>query len=98
MQPAEVSQLPVMLALRWRAGDPVSLSVRVLDNDWTGTYTADVNGTAVTVVATLDGTDTVFVFTLAAGASTTLGAGRFDFQCRNTAGLTRFAGLAVVMS
>ena len=94
----EVSQLPIELRLRWQSGDPVSLAVRVVDLDWSGAHTATVGGMDMTATAVLDGTDTLFTWTLSAGDAMTLGAGKFDFECSTDAGLTRFAGIAQVAS
>ena len=102
----ELSQDAIDLTLKWYAGDPVSLSWKVLDVDWSGTYTGAVytDNTASTQLAALtisatysSGTgDTTFTVTMSDAVSDSVPAGLWFYKIRQTAGLTRFAGAAVV--
>ena len=94
-----VSQEAVDLGLQWYPGDPVSLTWRVADVNWSGTYVAklranaDTNSTEIatfTVTATYDpGQEwTTFVVTLA----TSVAQGPYYWSCKQTGGVTRFAG------
>lgn len=94
-----LSQNAIDLELQWYAGDPVSLSWVVLDVDWSGTYTAGVyNGASLLAAPVITATysaitgDTTFVATLSDAASDAVPAGLWAWKCRETAGLTRFAG------
>lgn len=95
MSTAVLDQSPIEVRLIWRPGDPVSLSITVQSLDWSGDHTATLSRAGESdvemgVTATLEGSDTVFTFTLDAEDSD-LGE-RWRFACRNTDGLTRFAG------
>jgi hypothetical protein len=94
-----VSQDAIDIALKWYPNDPVNLSLRVNDVDWSGTYTATVRATSDTssaVVATLTTTAvydsvnkyTTFTFT----TSTQIPAGLYYWACKQSGGVTRFAG------
>lgn len=91
------------LGLAWYPGDPVSLSWRVLNVDWSGTYTAKVRKFAdptstelatLTVTATYDAGQerTTFTVTLSDAASDAIAEGKYWWSCRQSAGLTRFSG------
>ena len=98
----QISQSNFDLGLRWYQGDPVSLSWIVLDVNWAGTYTGGVYRdeaatqllAALTISATYSaGTgDTTFVATMSDATSDNVPAGLWYWKCRETAGLTRFAG------
>jgi hypothetical protein len=98
----QLSQDAIDLELKWYKGDPVSLSWKVLDVDWSGTYTAGVykDATAATLLQaiTISATysavtgDTTFTATISDADSDNVGAGLWYWKCRQTAGLTRFAG------
>lgn len=98
----QISQSNFDLGLRWYKGDPVSLSWIVLDVDWSGTYTGAVykDETAASLLASFTitatynaGTEnTTFTATLSDAASDAVPAGLWYWKCRQTAGLTRFAG------
>lgn len=102
----ELSQDAIDLTLKWYKGDPVSLSWRVLDTDWSGTYTgavytdntASTQLAAFTVTATYDAGQerTTFTVTMSDAASDNVGAGLWFYKVRETAGLTRFAGAVIV--
>lgn len=99
-----ISQSPFDLQLEWYAGDPVSLSWKVLGVNWSGTYTGgvykDVACTQLlataTITATYSSPDTTFVFSLSDAASDAVPAGLWYWKVREQAGLTKFAGSAEV--
>lgn len=98
----QISQSNFDLGLRWYKGDPVSLSWIVLDVDWSGTYSAavyrDEAATQLLAALTISATysaisgDTTFVATMSDAASDAVPAGLWFWKCRQSAGLTRFAG------
>lgn len=102
----ELSQDSIDLTLKWHQGDPVSLSFRVLDVDWSGTYTGaiytdDTAATqlaAFTVTATYDAGQerTTFTLTMSDSTSDSVPAGLWYWKIRQTAGLTRFEGAVEV--
>jgi hypothetical protein len=103
MNTVYVSQDAVALGLEWYPGDPVSLTWRVADVNWSGTYTAKLRKyespdseelATFTVTATYDpGQEwTTFLVTLA----TSISAGQYWWSCKQTGGVTRFSGLVIV--
>ena len=102
----ELSQNAIDLTLKWYVGDPVSLSWKVLDVNWSGTYTgavytdntASTQLAAFTVTATHDvpSNDTTFTVTMSDATSDSVPAGLWFYKIRQTAGLTRFAGAVIV--
>lgn len=95
-----VSQQPIATELRWRSGDPVSLTLTVLAVDWVGVHTAMVSNVDMPVaVSLISGTDTRFVFTLTLQQSALLrSVGSYPFWCKNASGRTRFSGTAEVVA
>ena len=102
----QLSQAPFDLELRWYVGDPVSLSFKVLDVNWAGTYTGAVYREAscttllasFTVSAVYDAGQewTTFTLTMSDSTSDSVPAGMWFFKVRETAGLTKFSGSVVV--
>ena len=102
----QLSQAPFDLELRWYAGDPVSLSFKVLDVNWSGTYTGAVYKEAscatllasFTVTASFDSPsgDTTFTLVMSDLTSDSVPAGFWFFKVRENAGLTKFSGSVVV--
>lgn len=98
MTPVLLSQLPIRLGLQWVAGDPISLQLVVRGIDWSGAYTATVGGSPITVTAVYDSTDTTFTWSATKVESAVWPpASAYPFECRNSAGLTRFNGSAKVL-
>ena len=99
---AQLSQDAIDLELGWYKGDPVSLSFKVLDVDWSGTYTAGVykDATAATLLQALTVSatysavtgDTTFTLTMSDADSDNVAGGLWYWKCRQQNGLTRFAG------
>jgi len=94
-----VSQQAADVGLAWYPNDPVSLSFRVAEVNWAGSYTAavraneDVNSTVLatfTVTAVYDAVNlwTTFTFT----TSTQVPQGYYYWSCKQIGGQTRFAG------
>lgn len=102
----QLSQAPFDVELRWYSGDPVSLSCKVLDVNWAGTYTGGVYRdaactnllAALTVTASFDSPsgDTTFTFTMSDAVSDSVPAGFWFYKVRETSGLTKFSGSVVV--
>ena len=102
---AELSQAPVKLNLKWRAGDPVSLSFTVSGADWSGTYVAKVNGSkstgratvgTLTVSAAYSAPDTTITLTMSASDSAAITPGTYAWDLKLSGGATKLAGTVVV--
>ena len=102
----QLSQAPFDVELRWYVGDPVSLSCKVLDVNWGGTYTGGVykEASCTTLLASLTVTAvydpgqewTTFTFTMSDSTSDSVPAGFWFYKVRETSGLTKFTGSVVV--
>lgn len=98
-----VSQDAISLGLQWYPGDPVSLSWRVADVNWSGTYVAKLrenqNPTSAeiltfTVTAVYDAVELWTTFTVT--TNTAVAAGDYWWSCKLQGGVTRFSGMVVV--
>lgn len=96
-----ISQDASELGLRWVQGDVVGLQFTVEDNDWSGSYTAQIrrsrNASAqllgtLTVTATLNGTDTDFTLAMSALNSAAIPHGTYYWDLQQTGGVTRLWG------
>lgn len=102
-----LSQKATPLDIAWTEGDPISMSFRVKDTDWTGmSYTAQVKHepeasapvvATLTIAATLDAGDTVFTITATAAEAADCHAGdRLYWDMQEVGGITRFGGRCFV--
>lgn len=91
--------------LKARQGAPWNFVITVRNQDWSGTYTADVRetqseaGTLVaepTVTATFDGTDTEFVIELDKTGAEALAVGSYFWDMRETDGAVPFSGRVLI--
>lgn len=98
-----VSQDAIDIGLKWFPNDPVNLSFRVADVDWSGSYTAvvrqnsDVSSSIVctfSVTAVYDNVNLYTTFTFI--TATQVPSGLYWWSCKQNGGLTRFSGQVIV--
>lgn len=101
---SELSQAPEALDLRWRRGDPVSLSFTVAGVNWSGSYVAQIRTqrapralvAELTVSVSYSAPDTAFVLSMTEAASLKVPAGTYDWDLQVVGGVTRLAGAVTV--
>lgn len=100
-----LSQAANTLDLEWVEGDAVALAFTATSVNWSGTYLAQIRTSrnptstlmgALTVVATFDGTNTLFTLSMSQANSALIPAGVYYWDLQQVGGTTRLQGAVTV--